>query len=189
MAETQMTLPHKLALDQRNNLTMSGVTEVVRTTILVILELRRYLNLIVPRGVFFSFIGTSGSPLKVPTIIPYYCTPFFARCKEKFCTLANFFQNKTQREEQKTQDFPHQPPKAEKNRRKPQPHCPPANSHSQEEAEGVAHPQVPSAEVEGGIHPANQGSQYETPVCQGGELGAQWPQETVKHPQTHPDEQ
>ena len=29
MAETQMTLPHKLALDQRNNLTMSGVTEVV----------------------------------------------------------------------------------------------------------------------------------------------------------------
>lgn len=29
MAETQMALPHKLALNQRNHLTMSGVTEVV----------------------------------------------------------------------------------------------------------------------------------------------------------------
>ena len=29
MAEQQMALPHKLTLDQRNSLTMTGVTEVV----------------------------------------------------------------------------------------------------------------------------------------------------------------
>ena len=29
MAEQQMAFPHKLALDQRNSLTMTGVTEVV----------------------------------------------------------------------------------------------------------------------------------------------------------------
>ena len=29
MAEPQMALPHKLTLDQRNSLTMTGVTEVV----------------------------------------------------------------------------------------------------------------------------------------------------------------
>ena len=57
----------------------------------VSVELRRRLNVIVPRGVLVSFIGTSGFSLKVPTIIPFYCTPFFTRCKEKFCTIGKFF--------------------------------------------------------------------------------------------------
>lgn len=86
--------------------------------------------------------------------------------------MYNFFQNIPQGEEKNIQDFPNQPPKTEEYRGKPQPHRPPAESHTQKKAEGIAHTQISPAEIKGDIDPTHKGASYEDSIRQGGELGS-----------------
>ena len=41
-----------------------------------------------------NIVFTSVFSLKLPTMIPIYCTPFFAGCKEKICKKFAFFQKR-----------------------------------------------------------------------------------------------
>ncbi len=71
------------------------------------------------------------------------------------------------RRKKKPQKFPKPLPKRPKNRLKGSAHSLFPGDAAQEQAQGAAEADVPSANAEGQIHPGKEGAQDKEKVCQG----------------------
>jgi hypothetical protein len=90
-------------------------------------------------------VFASGVFLLMLTITPFYCNPFFRRCKQFFCHFASFFE----REQEKIPYFSQQTPKIRKKRAKQPPQSDFPQSRPCAHGDQIGDADVGAAEPEG----------------------------------------
>ena len=115
--------------------------------------------------------------------MPLYCTPFFARCKEKIYKFYANFEKFFDREGKNGKNTTFQLPQKRKNRPQKKTEGQFFQNTTGEKTEGIAQPQVAAADGKAQVQPSVEKSGQKQKICQTEVITAHRPQCAVANTQ------